>query len=429
MPATESGPTRTRAGCVTGMPAASIMRRTIRFMPSCTTTDSSTPSGGFADDPKLVRNDPLAVDLDAVAHPAHVSSDGRFAGVRTWYSFVSPYRGCMTRLATSPSFVKSSKPFGVAVEPAHGNQPRLRREEFHHRSPVALVAGRRDEARWLVHHDVSKRLGAAPACHRPESWRARDRPRVPSWVTTCPSTVTRPARISSSALRREATPAAASTRCNRSPPGRWFQSADSRSRVASAGSEARSALESSRVADVELHFSRGALREPPGRRGRVDSARCSRATGRDRSRSARRQARPPRPKALRRAPRRPRRSRIEPDVIRFDRVQNRSRVGEPRRVVLRSLGRFGDVAAQNDRHDLVWTDRKRRHQATSGFRRRSGLDPGHDRLPREADSWWSPVAIGHELWKRGRRRSWRRSRRTTDSAARPLSRSRCRARS
>lgn len=42
---------------------------------------------------------------------------------------------------------------------------------------------------------------------------------VPSSVTTCPSTVTRPAVMSASAARREATPRAARMRCKRSIGG------------------------------------------------------------------------------------------------------------------------------------------------------------------------------------------------------------------
>ncbi len=109
IPATDSGPTRTRESLVTSIPALSIMRRTIRFIPSCTTTDSSTPSAVS----RTMRNSWGTTRLPSISTPLRMRSMTRsdgFCGVSTRYSLVSPYRGCMTRFATSPSLVKSSSP-------------------------------------------------------------------------------------------------------------------------------------------------------------------------------------------------------------------------------------------------------------------------------------------------------------------------------
>src|ERR1700756_5169906 len=70
--------------------------------------------------------------------------------------------------------------------------------------------------------------------------------RAPNRRTTCPSTSTRPAPISSSQCRLLPTPAAASTFCSRTPPGTSVRSSRSPSWAAKSSSSSRPMLRSAR---------------------------------------------------------------------------------------------------------------------------------------------------------------------------------------
>jgi len=72
---------------------------------------------------------------------------------------------------------KEQEPLRVAVEPANREQPGLGWQKLHYRSPVALIACRGNEARWLVHYDVSKRLAPHQFAVDVDSGAARIDPR------------------------------------------------------------------------------------------------------------------------------------------------------------------------------------------------------------------------------------------------------------
>jgi hypothetical protein len=96
---------------------------------------------------------------------------------------------------------------GVAVEAPHRVQARERRQQVEHRAAAALVGGRRHHAGGLVQGE-----GAVARDRRDrravEGTRAPGPTLWPRWAVS-PSTFTRPATISASALRRLATPARA----------------------------------------------------------------------------------------------------------------------------------------------------------------------------------------------------------------------------
>ena len=95
----------------------------------------------------------------------------------------------------------------VGVEPADGDDAGRMLDEVDDRAPALRVARGGDDARGLVQEDVGETLFRERAAV--EANLVRRRTNVFSCPTS-PLTVTRPSLISSSALRREATPARAS---------------------------------------------------------------------------------------------------------------------------------------------------------------------------------------------------------------------------
>ena len=95
----------------------------------------------------------------------------------------------------------------VAVEASDGHDADVAADEIDDGRPALRVARGRDRPARLVEQDVAQRLLADLAGRRPR--RRRRARRTCSARPGAPSTVTRPALISSSAPRREATPARA----------------------------------------------------------------------------------------------------------------------------------------------------------------------------------------------------------------------------
>ena len=94
----------------------------------------------------------------------------------------------------------------VRVEPPHRHDAPLMGDEAHDGRPSLRVAGGRDDARGLVRRTYVSGSGATSA----PSTSTRSAPSTNvARPATSPFTVTRPARISSSAPRREAMPARA----------------------------------------------------------------------------------------------------------------------------------------------------------------------------------------------------------------------------
>jgi hypothetical protein len=92
----------------------------------------------------------------------------------------------------------------VGIEATDGHHAALMPDDAHHRGAALRVARRRDDARGLVQDDIRERLGATSAPSTSTRSLALHEGGEPD---TSPLTVTRPARISSSAPRREAMPA------------------------------------------------------------------------------------------------------------------------------------------------------------------------------------------------------------------------------
>ena len=97
-------------------------------------------------------------------------------------------------------------PGRIAVEPSDGNDTDVAADEIHDRRPPLRVSRRGDRPPRLVQQDVAKRLlRDLTAVDTHDARRADERVELPG----SPSTVMRPALISSSAPRRDATPARA----------------------------------------------------------------------------------------------------------------------------------------------------------------------------------------------------------------------------
>ena len=124
------------------------------------------------------------------------------------YVLSSSYDGCATRCAKSPSLVSRISPsVSVSSRPTWNSRSGRPATKSSRVAPALRVGHRGDDAAGLVQDQVDvRRSPAAAACRRRGSPRCVGSTLVPSRVTTSPSTSTSPASISSSHLRRLATP-------------------------------------------------------------------------------------------------------------------------------------------------------------------------------------------------------------------------------
>ena len=185
------------------------------------------------------------------------------------YVFVHTERGVRQHLRQVAVVGEQQQAGGVRVQAADVEQPllvplRVLREV----GAAAVVVHRRDHAGRLVQHHV-RRARVDPDRHAVDGDLVdrRDRPGVPGSVTMRPFTATRPAAIRSSETRREATPAAASTFCSRSPSARAAQRASacapSRPRAAAPAAAAPRASGSERDAAGRRSCRRAPRPSPP----------------------------------------------------------------------------------------------------------------------------------------------------------------------
>ena len=154
------------------------------------------------------RRGAAAVQLDARRQPrSRLGADG--AATVASYVFSTPWRGCIRRAASSPSFVSSSSAGRVRVEPADREEPLVGADELDHGRPPVRVAHRRDDVRRLVQQDVGVRVGRDRARRRARrASPARRAARATS--ATTPSIVDAPvARRAPPPPRREPSPQAA----------------------------------------------------------------------------------------------------------------------------------------------------------------------------------------------------------------------------
>ena len=233
MSSRRTAPIRTRTSRVIGAPTAANMRRTCRFQPwRSTTRYQARPSvvGGPRSACRRVVSTGLAgrTGWANVARPSSMSIPSSSAArcsfesqaVRpTEYSRSTPKRGCSTRSAHSPSLVTSSRPslsrssrptgYRRASEViAVGSSWRTVRSAWRSATVEVTPAGLWS-ARWI---------GAAGAPRGMPSTSIRTAAGS-TWSPTLagrPFTVTRPATMSASLARRDATPAVAMIFCNRS---------------------------------------------------------------------------------------------------------------------------------------------------------------------------------------------------------------------
>ena len=201
-------PMRVRTSSVTLCPSRANTRRIWRFRPSRSVISRSDrmrprfttrtwagrvrPSARYT--PRISRR-----TTSGVAQPSTVAT----------YVLGASYRGWVSRLAKSPSLVMRSRPLdSVSSRPTENSRARV--------CGMRSIGRRRPAGSKFVQ---TTPLGLLSIQYSGRSGRRRDPSRrtscvvgsalVPSWMTVCPSTVTRPSRMMASQALREATPARA----------------------------------------------------------------------------------------------------------------------------------------------------------------------------------------------------------------------------
>ena len=112
---------------------------------------------GFAQEPELVRNDPLAFDFDTTAHSLDHPDVGAFRRVDVVLLFESE-AGVHDPVGEFSVIREEQQAFGLPVEAADGIESFPGVDEIHHRAAVAFVTRGGDVAARLVQHDVASTL-------------------------------------------------------------------------------------------------------------------------------------------------------------------------------------------------------------------------------------------------------------------------------
>jgi hypothetical protein len=113
--------------------------------------------GGLADDPDLLRHDPLAFDRDAVAQA--LDRGIRWSGEgEDVILLVEPVARMHDPIRHVPVVGQEQQTLGVAIEPPDRVDALRHRDQIHHGPAVAFVFGGRDIAARLVEQDVPRPL-------------------------------------------------------------------------------------------------------------------------------------------------------------------------------------------------------------------------------------------------------------------------------
>ena len=182
-----AGPDRSRSGDSrrTGCPTASMVRRTIRFRPSCNVIRTSDFSAGGGDELDRVGPDRAVLEGDALPQPLRIvcrrdhARDLGQVGLRHLVRRVGqPVREVAV-------VGQDQQALGVGVQPADVEQPLLAGRRLPSRSveraPALRVVHGRDHAARLVEHQVEVPPGRRdPGAVDPDDVAFRDRPAGPA---------------------------------------------------------------------------------------------------------------------------------------------------------------------------------------------------------------------------------------------------------
>jgi hypothetical protein len=113
----------------------------------------------FAEDSKLIRGHPAAIDLHATAHSLERFRRWHRRRKNVVFLFESKFR-MHHAIGKFAVIREQQQPFGVAIEPANRVETFRRLHQFHYCLAIAIVAGSGNKTAWFVEHDVAAALRA-----------------------------------------------------------------------------------------------------------------------------------------------------------------------------------------------------------------------------------------------------------------------------